>query len=504
MINHPSVKEIPSSYYVQKKIPIEPTSLINCERNSNLLYLDQNQNHSIIFPNNPLATKSVQDITTLSIIPPALGIPKKIIRKQSPSQYYNTINNTPPLLEVNPIEEISSPNNNEKTFMKSLQPQKARQTIHSPINRNYFDQTNKDEVHRTDKYYNNIYYNNEDLFNINSDLNNTINVASINKMNNKNILTNNNFINEISKNDKNNDNSTFNEQLNTIDYFTNNEIEPESNFNLSEFKLTGIVGEGTEGEIYSVIWKKNNKKYALKISKINNKEILRRRQEEIKMIKNFRHLTGNDGVMKTFGELCRQDQFGTYDFYEIMELAQIDWDKEISNRFHMNLFYTENELLYIMKQIIKTLSLLQKNHITHRDIKPQNIMIVNGKFKLCDFGNGRKIRKEGYLIQKVGGSEMYMSPILFKGLHSKLPHVKHNTFKSDVFSLGMCFLLAATLSYYSLNIIREIYDMNIVSKVIKDSLRNRYSHNVYNILNYMLQVDERLRPDFIQLETLFP
>ena len=152
-----------------------------------------------------------------------------------------------------------------------------------------------------------------------------------------------------------------------------------------------------------------------------------------------------------------------------MELAQIDWDKEISNRGHMNLFYTENELLYIMKQIIKTLSLLQINHITHRDIKPQNIMIVKGKFKLCDFGSARKIRKKGYVIQKVGGSEMYMSPILFKGLHSKLRQVKHNTFKSDVFSLGMCFLLAATLSYYSLNIIREICDMKIVSKVIKDS-----------------------------------
>ncbi len=222
------------------------------------------------------------------------------------------------------------------------------------------------------------------------------------------------------------------------------------------------------------------------------------------MVKDFRDFAGNDGVIKTFGELCIQDQFGAYVFYEIMEFAQIDWDKEIYNRGHMNLFYKENELLYIMKQIIKTLSLLQINHITHRDIKPQNIMIVNGKFKLCDFGNAKKIKKEGYVIQKVRGSEMFMSPILFIGLHSKYLQVKHNTFKSDVFSLGMCFLLAATLSYYSLNTIREIYDMKIISKVIKNSLGNRYSHNVYNILYYMLQVDENLRPDFIQLEALFP
>ena len=438
--------------------------------------------------------------------------------------------------------------------MKYLEPQTAEQTIHSPKSRNYFDDTNKDKVYRTVENYNNIYYNNEDIFNINNDLDNTNKVASISNnnsmsdlannylnvneinqnFNNYNYSNNNNYIynypnkekeenskifnimnnntdfkntsiNNFIENNMNNNYSTFIEQLNTIDYFTNkNEIEPESNFNLSEFVITRKVGNGTEGIIYSVIWKKNNKKYALKISKIENVEFIKKRQEEIKMVKDFRNFTGNDGVIKTFGELCIQDQFGAYDFYEIMELAQIDWDKEIYNRAHMHLFYKENELLYIMKQIIKTLSLLQENHITHRDIKPQNIMIVNGKFKLCDFGNARIIKKEGFVLQKIRGSEMFMSPILFQGMHSKLPQVKHNTFKSDVFSLGMCFLLAATMSYRSLNIIREIYDMKIVSKVIKDNLRKRYSYNVFNILYYMLQVDENLRPDFIQLEALFP
>ena len=49
------------------------------------------------------------------------------------------------------------------------------------------------------------------------------------------------------------------------------------------------------------------------------------------------------------------------------------------------------------------------------------------------------LKKEGYVIQRIRGSEMYMSPVLFKGFHAKMAQVKHNAYKSDVFSLGMWF-----------------------------------------------------------------
>ena len=164
------------------------------------------------------------------------------------------------------------------------------------------------------------------------------------------------------------------------------------------------------------------------------------------MLKDFRKRTGSDGVIRIYGDLC-VDSIDGYDFYEIMELAEIDWDEEILFRGKYHYYYQENDLMAIMRQIVETFSLLQKNHITHRDIKPQNIMIVDGKFKICDFGNARILKKEGYVIQRIRGSEMYMSPVLFKGFHAKMAQVKHNTFKSDVFSLGMCFLLAASSEY---------------------------------------------------------
>ena len=283
------------------------------------------------------------------------------------------------------------------------------------------------------------------------------------------------------------------------------ELEPASNFNLSEFVEIGTIGRGTEGTIYAVKWKKNNKKYALKKGFIKMEEIVKKRQEEINMLKEFRKKTGSDGVINIYGYLCLRNKMNSYnyDFYELMELAEIDWDKEIERRSRVGQFYSEYELMDIMFQIVQTFALLQKNHITHRDIKPQNIILVNGKYKIIDFGNARILKRDGLVMQRMRGSEMYMSPVMFKAYHSKMERVKHNTFKSDVFSLGMCFLLAATLSYDPLNNIREEYNYSIITRYVRHYIGQRYSENIKRLLLHMLQVEEDLRPDFIQLEELF-
>jgi glycogen synthase kinase 3 beta len=44
-------------------------------------------------------------------------------------------------------------------------------------------------------------------------------------------------------------------------------------------------------------------------------------------------------------------------------------------------------------QILKGLELLEKLKIAHRDIKPDNIILVNGKLKLNDFGCAKTLSK---------------------------------------------------------------------------------------------------------------
>ena len=155
-----------------------------------------------------------------------------------------------------------------------------------------------------------------------------------------------------------------------------------------------------------------------------------------------------------------------------------------------------------MINLIKTLSLLQKNHITHRDIKLQNILLVNNKYKIGDFGESRTLNQKGVIAQPVRGSELFMSPILFYGLNLKIKQVIHNTYKSNVFSLGMCALYAANLSDNILYDIREVTNVENIKKIICRYLSKRYSINFIQILLCMLEIDEKKRPDFIQLEKL--
>ena len=276
-------------------------------------------------------------------------------------------------------------------------------------------------------------------------------------------------------------------------------IEPKGYLDLSEFTLINQIGKGTFGKIFSVKWKKNDKTYVLKKEIFNDQEFVEKRQDVVKIITDFLEKTKNKGVIRIYSSFCEKKK-EEYNYYELMEMGERDWEKEINSRRQTNSYYTEKEMFNIASQLIHTLSLLQKNHITHRDIKPQNILIINGYYKLCDFGEIRIMKREGIVVQRIRGSELYMSPILFFGLRANMIQVKHNTYKSDVFSLGMCLLYAATMYFNCTDEIREMTDMEKINEILNKYLGERYSNKFISLIYLMLQVEENTRPDFIDLE----
>ena len=230
---------------------------------------------------------------------------------------------------------------------------------------------------------------------------------------------------------------------NNLDTCVNDDMtdDPKISSKLSEFDVVREIGKGAEGKIYEIIRKKNNKRYALKKCKILYPINIPKRMNDNKALRNFIESSGCDGIIKPYATICLPNPKGYTDCYEIMELAEKDWEKEILRRKDNNQFYTEVELMQIFRNLIRILSSLQKNHITHRDIKPQNIMLVKDKMKICDFGNARVLKGHGIIIQRIRGSELYMSPKMFRAYQSGKQNVKHNAYKSDVYSLGICLIL---------------------------------------------------------------
>ena len=281
---------------------------------------------------------------------------------------------------------------------------------------------------------------------------------------------------------------------------SNLRIEPKGKLVLEEFPICGHIGKGTFGKIFCVKWKRNNKLYAIKKEILVDLETIEKRKNAFIIIQNFIRNTKSSGVIRLYANLFLKNINSELQYYELMEKGERDWNQEINIRAQYGLYYKENEILNIMNQLVSTLSLLQKNHITHRDIKPQNILVINGKYKLSDFGEIRVLKRNGLIVQRIRGSELYMSPILFHGLHLNLIQVKHNTYKSDVFSLGMCLFYASSLTYIGVDSIRELSNMVKIKEILFNHLGERYSEKFISLILLMLTVDEEKRPDFIQLE----
>ena len=296
----------------------------------------------------------------------------------------------------------------------------------------------------------------------------------------------------------------------------NNQQQEVKAFDSNYYKIIRLIGKGTYGEIYLVQDPKTLAFYALKKIIISDALELKDNQEEYKLTWKLTHANPELKIAKKFAiEIKKLDKYNLV-MYVLMEAANCDWEQELLNRQKACAFYTENELMTILKSLVNTLAVLQKKGISHRDVKPQNILCFgNEGYKLTDFGEAKKRNQQNGIRnlygfeqntskQTVRGTELYMSPILFRALQTKVVDgAQYNAYKSDVFSLGMCFLLASSLNYQSLFEIREVLDMKIIEQVINKYLGKLYSKNFINLLIRMLQVDEKKRPDFAELNASF-
>ena len=106
------------------------------------------------------------------------------------------------------------------------------------------------------------------------------------------------------------------------------------------------------------------------------------------------------------------------------------------------------------------------------------------------------------LNNSLRGTELYMSPLLFNGLRTGRVDVKHNLYKSDVYSFGLSLLYASTTDNKSLYDIRQFIDMEEVKEYLKKVLNKEYSNKFIYLLGLMLEIHEKNRPDFIELEEI--
>lgn len=98
--------------------------------------------------------------------------------------------------------------------------------------------------------------------------------------------------------------------------------------------------------------------------------------------------------------------------YIILELC----DRSLHDEIKMNEGLNLSQFKELLKCFASGLKFLRANHIVHGDIKPKNVLMSSGKFKLGDFGLSI-IATPDSRLQKASGTFSYCHPAVFKMMY---------------------------------------------------------------------------------------
>ena len=315
----------------------------------------------------------------------------------------------------------------------------------------------------------------------------------------------------------------------------------------NEYKYIKYLGEGTFSKVKLVI--KNNQFYAMKVidkkllrknnkgfSKDENGELiissmLEDALKEIAILKKCHH----KNIIKLFEilyddekeklylilEYCPKGPLIIYnednDNFEINKNYFINKDfyKNLNNEDNNSLIekekekitkedYTEDEIRYFLRQIIKGVSYLHHNGIIHRDLKPDNILISNkNKIKITDFNVSSllKDKKNDKIGKKIEGTLYFRAPETCLSEDNKNNNVDIRGKPLDIWSIGV---IAYILAYKKFPFENEnlIELFNLIEKGDYVIPNDRMSKGFIDFLHMCLEKDPKKRASVWKLRKM--
>ena len=188
------------------------------------------------------------------------------------------------------------------------------------------------------------------------------------------------------------------------------------------YEIQEIIGVGGMAVVYKAYDNYEDRIVAIKILKeefVTNEEFLNRFKNESKAIAVLSHPNIVKVYDVSFGDLIQ---------YIVMEYIDgITLKEYIARQGSLRW----RDAAYFVIQILKGLQHAHDKGIIHRDVKPQNIMVLpDGTIKVTDFGIARFARSEQRTItDKAIGSVHYISPEQARG--------EKTDKKADIYSVGV-------------------------------------------------------------------
>lgn len=188
------------------------------------------------------------------------------------------------------------------------------------------------------------------------------------------------------------------------------------------YEIHELIGVGGMAYVYKAYDRVEGRWVAIKILKeefANNSDFLRRFRNESKAIAVLSHPNIVNVYDVSFGD---QLQYIVMEYIDGITLKEYI-EQEGCVRW--------NEAVHFTIQILMALECAHEKGIIHRDIKPQNIMLLqDGTIKVADFGIARFLQSETTtMTDKAIGSVHYIAPEQARG--------DYITDKADIYSVGV-------------------------------------------------------------------
>ena len=186
------------------------------------------------------------------------------------------------------------------------------------------------------------------------------------------------------------------------------------------YEIISKIGAGGMSDVYKAKDYKLNRFVAVKVLKSEfseNKSFVSKFRQEAQSAAALMH----PNIVNVYDV---GDEYGLH--YIVMELVEgITLKHYIEKKLRLSV----KEAISIAIQVSMGLEAAHDNHVIHRDVKPQNIIISKeGKVKVTDFGIARAATSDT-ITSNVMGSVHYTSPEQARGGYSDE--------KSDIYSLGI-------------------------------------------------------------------
>ncbi|HMU41698.1 MAG TPA: serine/threonine-protein kinase [Ignavibacteriaceae bacterium] len=248
------------------------------------------------------------------------------------------------------------------------------------------------------------------------------------------------------------------------------------------YRVLDLLGTGGMGSVYKAFDLKLERFVAIKF-------LSESLSKNLKVVDRFRNEARNQAklnhpnIVAVYGYEEAENNFAIImEYFNGFSLDELITQKK---------YFSLNEAVPIIKQVLYGVSFAHKHGLIHRDIKPSNILInMSGNVKIMDFGISSSVYFNKSDAINYSGTLIYLSPEQIEG--------EAASERSDIYSIGLTLfemlvgapLLQANNNYEIVNsklnaeiknhnlkvaIIPEVF-RSIISKAISNNLENRFSN----------------------------